>query len=78
MSKTSNEVPVMPRQRYVVCSSCGTFLRARATECEGCGAWTARAKKDLMLRSVGVLGALLAALYIYSVIQGLGATLAPH
>jgi hypothetical protein len=30
------------------------------------------------LRGVGVLGALLAALCIYSVIQGLGATLVPR
>lgn len=68
----------MPRQRYVVCSSCGTFLRACATECEGCGAWTARLKRDLILRGVGVLGAVLGALYIYSVVRGLGATLVPQ
>ena len=68
----------MPRRRTIVCQSCGTFVRARDTECEGCGAWTARAKRDLVLRGVGVLGALLAALYIYSVIQGFGATLVLH
>lgn len=64
----------MPRRRTIACPSCGTFVRARDTECEGCGAWTARAKRDLMLRGIGVLGAL----YIYSVIRGLGATLGPH
>lgn len=68
----------MPRRRTIVCQSCGTFVRARDTECEGCGVWTARTKRDLMLRGVGVLGALLAGLYIYSVIRGLGTPLVPH
>ena len=68
----------MPRRRTIVCQSCGTFVRARDAECEGCGAWTSRAQRELMLRGVGVLGALLAGLYIYSIIQGLGAMLVPH
>lgn len=62
----------MPRARCG--AGCGAGVVAHLAE-----AYTAaRAKRDLMLRGFGVLGALLAALYIYSVIQGLGATLGPH
>lgn len=60
------------------CSSRGTFLRTRAHEYEGCGAWTVRAKREFLLRGVGVVVALLAAFYIFSLVRGLGATLGPR
>lgn len=79
MSTSSSERDShMPRRRSVVCSSCGTFLRARDTQCEVCGAWTARLKQAVFFKGLSVVAALLGALYVWHALQQFGATVAPH
>jgi hypothetical protein len=68
----------MARRRYILCSSCGTFLKARDTHCPGCGAWTAKAKREILGWGASILVALLGALYLYSTAVGLAPTFVPH
>ena len=68
----------MPRRRSVVCHSCGTFLRARDSSCESCGSWSPRAKRDFLFKALGLLMAVLGALYLYGVVRGFGAGLIPR
>lgn len=68
----------MPRRRSVVCSSCGTFLRARDTECGVCGAWTTRLKQMVFFKGLSVVAALLGALYVWHTLQQFGVDVAHH
>ena len=68
----------MPRRRSVVCTSCGTFLRARDTKCEVCDTWTLRLKLAIFFKGLSVAAALLCALYVWHALQQFGASAAPH
>lgn len=67
----------MPHHRSVICSSCGTFLRARNSACGRCGAWTRQTKNGAILKALTVLTILVVGLYLLNSMDGLRAALSP-